>query len=79
MREDNSWLDKFSTIQLILLGFLLLGVTPLIRNPEYFGILTNSNLWDTQKFDEVINAILTDGCIGALVGVWFVFRKKTRG
>jgi hypothetical protein len=76
MSESTSWYDKFSSIQLIFLGFLLLGVTPLIRNPEYFEILTNTDLWNTPKINEAIKAVLTDGCIGALVGVWFVFRKK---
>ena len=78
MSEKVSWFDKFSAIQLILMGFLLLGVTPLIRNPEYLEILINSHLWKSQKFNEVIKAILTDGGIGALAGLWFVFRKKTR-
>ena len=78
MRENISWFDKFSAIQLILIGFFLLGVTPLIRNPEYFEILINSNLWNSPKVNEVITAILTDGGIGALAGLWFVFRRKTR-
>jgi hypothetical protein len=76
MSEDKSWYDRFSNIQLILLGFLFLGVTPLIREPEYFKILIDINAWDTPKINEVAKAILTDGCIGALFGLWFVFRKK---
>jgi hypothetical protein len=76
MSEDTSWYDRFSNIQLILLGFLLLGVTPLIREPEYFKILIDINAWDTPKINEVAKAILTDGCIGALLGLWFVFRKR---
>ena len=78
MSKNTPWFDKFSSMQLILIGFFLLGVTPLIRNPEYFEILINSHLWNTTKFDEVITAILTDGGIGALAGLWFVFRKKKR-
>ena len=78
MSEGTSWYDKFSTIQLILLGFLLLGVTPLIRNPEYLDVLMNTNLWNSPKMNEVVGAILTDGCIGALVGGWFVYRKKVK-
>ena len=51
MRENISWFDKFSAIQLILIGFFLLGVTPLIRNPEYFEILINSNIpWRIFNF-----------------------------
>ena len=76
MSEDTSWYDRFSNIQLVLLGFLLLGVTPLIRRPEYFKILIDINTWDTPKINEVVKAILTDGCIGALLGLWFVFRKR---
>ena len=49
MSEDMSWYDRFSNIQLILLGFLLLGVTPLIREPEYFKILIDINAWNTPK------------------------------
>ena len=78
MSEDTSWYDKFSTIQLILLGFLLLGVTPLIRNPEYFDIIMDTNLWNSPKMNEVVRAVLTDGCIGALVGGWFVYRKRKK-
>jgi hypothetical protein len=76
MSEVPSWYDKFSNAQLILLGFLFLGVTPLIREPEYFKILINIDAWDTPKINEVAKAILTDGCIGALLGLWFVYRKR---
>ena len=76
MSEGTSWYDKFSTTQLILSGFLLLGVTPLIRNPEYIDVIMDSNLWNSPKINEVVRAVLTDGCIGALVGGWFVYRKK---
>mgnify|MGYP001226230697 FL=1 len=78
MSKNVSWYDKFSSIQLVLLGFLLLGVTPLIRNPEYLGILINSGSWNTPEFKEVVEAIFTDGCIGAMAGLWFVFRKRGR-
>jgi len=78
MSEKTSWFDKFSSIQLVIFGFLLLGVTPLVRNPEYLDILMDSNLWKTPKFNEVITAILTDGGIGALAGLWFAFRKRKR-
>jgi hypothetical protein len=78
MSEGTSWYDKFSTIQLILLGSLLLGVTPLIRNPEYIDIIMDTNLRNSPKINEVVRAVLTDGCIGALVGGWFVFRKKKK-
>ena len=76
MSEYSPWYQKFSTIQLILLGFLLMGITPLIRNPEYFDILMDTNSWNSPKMNEVVRAVLTDGCIGALVGGWFVYRKK---
>ena len=76
MSEYSPWYQKFSTIQLILLGFLLMGITPLIRNPEYFDIVMDINLWNSPKMNEVVRAVLTDGCIGALVGGWFVYRKK---
>jgi hypothetical protein len=76
MSDGTPWYDKFSTIQLILLGFLLLGVTPLIRNPEYFDVLMSTNLWNSPKMNELVIAVLTDGCIGALAGGWFVYRKK---
>lgn len=78
MTENSAWYEKFSNVQLIFFGFILLGVTPLIRNPEYFEILTNIGTWDTPRINEVIEAILTDGFMGALVGLWFVFRKKRR-
>ena len=76
MSENTAWYDKFSNIQLILFGFLLLGITPLIRSPEYFEILIDIHAWGTPRINEVAKAILTDGCIGALVGLWFAFRKK---
>jgi|GEM_PF-2891375 hypothetical protein len=76
MSEVSSWYDRFSNTQIIFLGFLLLGVTPLIREPEYFKILIDIDAWDTPKINEVAKAILTDGCIGALLALWFVFRKR---
>jgi len=75
MSEATSWYDKFSSLQLIFLGFLLLGATPLIRNPEYFDILTDRTLWNSPEMSEVLKAIFIDGCIGALAGGWFAFRK----
>jgi hypothetical protein len=78
MNEDTPWYEKFSAIQLILLGFLLLGVTPLIRNPEYFDIIMDTNVWNSPKMNEVVRAVLADGCIGALGGGWFVYRKRKK-
>ena len=35
-------ISNFSSIQLIVFGFIILEVTPLIRHPEYLDILINS-------------------------------------
>ena len=54
-----------------------MGMTTLIRHPEYLNLLINSQSWNTPEFNLVLKSILMDGFIGALAGCWFAYRKKS--